>query len=294
MIKHEGDGPMQQRGRETAPIFRSRLAHVFLHDRNPPADAEGEGGYFEAGGGLLSFVFVEVHFADHVVDHGLGKALGDQVATGEAFFHVAFEDRVEDVVGREAVLIHLARAEFGARGLFDGVERDNLATGSRCGGGIYPAGQGKDLGFKDVADHGEAAAHVAVERAVADGHFTFVTRREEERAELVRERHHQDTANAGLDILFGHVGGPAGEEGAKGGLGGNHGVGDGDRLETDAEVFREEASVVARVLRGDRGGQGDAEDVFGAEGVGGEHGDDGGVDAPESAMRARLNPLFCA
>ena len=124
VIKYEGDGPMQQRGRETAPIVSSRLAHVFLHDRNPPADAEGEGGYFEAGGGLLSFVFVEVHFADHVVDHGLGKALGDQVATGEAFFHVAFEDRVEDVVGREAVLIHLARAEFGARGLFDGVERD--------------------------------------------------------------------------------------------------------------------------------------------------------------------------
>ena len=75
---------------------------------------------------MLSFVFVEVHFADHVVDHGLGKALGDQVATGEAFFHVAFEDRVEDVVGREAVLIHLARAEFGARGLFEGVERAKI------------------------------------------------------------------------------------------------------------------------------------------------------------------------
>ena len=166
-------------------MFSSRSAHVFLHDWNPSADAEGEGGDFQAGGGLLSFVFVEVHFPDHVVDDGLGEALGDQVATGEAFFHVAFEDSVEDVIRREAVLIHLAGAEFGARGLFDGVERDDLATGSRCGGRIYPPRQGEDLGFEDVADHGEATAHVAVERAVADGHFTFVTRREEERAELV-------------------------------------------------------------------------------------------------------------
>jgi hypothetical protein len=65
---------------------------------------------------LFSFVFVEVDFADDVVDDRFGEALGDEVAAGEAFFDVAFQDRVEDVVGREAVLVDLAGAQFGGRG----------------------------------------------------------------------------------------------------------------------------------------------------------------------------------
>jgi hypothetical protein len=71
---------------------------------------------------------------------------------------------------------------------------------------VDPAGEGVDLGFEDVADDGETAAHVAVERAVADGHFALVAGGEEERAEFVGESHHQHAADAGLDVLLGDVG----------------------------------------------------------------------------------------
>ena len=200
---------------------------------------------------MFSFVFVEVHLADDVVDDRLGEALGDQVAAGEALLDVAFQNCVEDVVGRETVLVDLAGAEFGARGFLDRVERNDFAAGSGRGGGVDPPGQGEDLGFEYVTDHGETAAHVAVECAIAHGHFALVAGGEEEGAKFIGERHHEDAADAGLDIFLGDVGCAAGEDGPERRLGGGHGVGDGDGLEPEPEVFGEEARVVAGMLRRD-------------------------------------------
>ena len=57
-----------------------------------------------------------------------------------------------------------------------------------------------------VADHRQAAAHVAVERAVADGELALVAGGEQQVVVLVGERHQDGAADAGLDVLLGDVG----------------------------------------------------------------------------------------
>ena len=57
-----------------------------------------------------------------------------------------------------------------------------------------------------VLDHREAAGAVAVERRVADRHLGLVAGRQHEPAELVRQRHQQVAADAGLEVLLGEVG----------------------------------------------------------------------------------------
>ena len=196
------------------------------------------------------------------------------------------EEGVEHVVGRETVLVGLAGAELGAGGLVDGVLRDDLALP------VDPAGEGVDLRLEHIGDDREAAAHVAVERAVTDGHFALVAGGEEQGAEFVRERHHQDAADAGLDVFFGDIARPAGEERPERVFRRGDGVGDGDRFEADAEILGENAGVVTGVLRGNRGGQGDTDDVFLSQGVGGDDGDQRGINATgkrnQGALEAAL------
>ena len=62
-----------------------------------------------------------------------------------------------------------------------------------------------DHGFRNVADDGEAAAHIAIESAIADGDFAFVAGGEDERSEFVGECHERDAAQAGLEVLLGSV-----------------------------------------------------------------------------------------
>ena len=62
--------------------------------------------------------------------------------------------------------------------------------------------------------------------------------------------------------LFEHL-----QHGGVGGL-------DGDGEELDTEVPRELVGVAAAVIAGEAAGHGDASDVLGAEGVGGDGGDD--------------------
>ena len=91
--------------------------------------------------------------------------------------------------------------------------------------------------------------HVAVQRRVADGHLRLVPGRDDEPAELVRQRHQQRPADAGLEVLLGQVRLAAGEragerlpESADDPL-------DRDLAEVDAEVDAHLAGVVARALR---------------------------------------------
>ena len=53
-----------------------------------------------------------------------------------------------------------------------------------------------------VADHRQAAAHIAVQRAVAHREFALVAGGQHQRAAFVRERHQGDAAQARLHILF--------------------------------------------------------------------------------------------
>ena len=60
-------------------------------------------------------------------------------------------------------------------------------------------------------------------------------------------------------------------------------VADGDEFEADAEIRGEGAGVVDGAGGGELAGHADAEDVLRAEGVDGDGGDEGGVDAAAEA-----------
>jgi hypothetical protein len=62
--------------------------------------------------GLLPLVLVEIDLADHVLDGRGRKPAFDEVTTGETLLDIAFEDVVEHVIGRQAVLIRLSRVVF--------------------------------------------------------------------------------------------------------------------------------------------------------------------------------------
>ena len=77
---------------------------------------------------------------------------------------------------------------------------------------ISQIGQFVDHRFRHVGNYGEAAGHVAVERAVADGHLGFVAGAEHQRAEFIGQGHEQIAADARLDIFLGDVFGPPSED----------------------------------------------------------------------------------
>ena len=62
-------------------------------------------------------------------------------------------------------------------------------------------GERVDVGLRQVADERDAAAHVTVERGVAERDLGFVAARDEERARVVRLGHHQEPADARLQVL---------------------------------------------------------------------------------------------
>ena len=178
-----------------------RLIDVFLNDGDASSDPEGEGGCFESGGGLFAFVFVEVNESDDGVDGlGLVTRCGD-FSAGAAFFDVELKDSVENRVGRQGIGVRLVRAEFGGGGLFNGIEGDQLPLG------IEVAGEGVHFHFRQVGDHGESAAHIAVEGAVTHRDFALVAGGEQEGAVFIGERHEQETPGAGLQVFLGDIGG---------------------------------------------------------------------------------------
>ncbi len=224
-----------------------------LGDGHSAAEAEGAGGDFEAWGHLFAFVFGEVDESDDAVDGGLVEAAGDDVVDGLFLFDVAFDDGVEDVVGGEGVLVFLVGLEFGAGGFGDGVVGDGAIGGFA---GFFPVLVDEvcevvDHGFWDVGDDGKAAAHVAVEGAVADGDFRFVAGGEKHVTEFVGEGHEDAAAEACLDVFLGEAFGGVGEEGSEGGFHAFVGGFDGDGVELDAEALGEEGGVGLGVVRGE-------------------------------------------
>ena len=77
---------------------------------------------------------------------------------------------------------------------------------------VDPARELVDDRLRHVADDREAAAHVAVDRAVADGQFALVAGGEKQVAELIRERHQDHAAQTRLHVFLGRVLGQAGED----------------------------------------------------------------------------------
>ena len=134
--------------------------------------------------------------------HHLGvEAGGDDLVGAQFFLDVPVEDRLQHVVGRQRVLVGLVGAQLGRRRLGDGV----AGMISRPALLVDVLGQLVDRGLGHVADDRQPAAHVAVERAVADGQLALVAGGQQQAAELVRQGHQDLAADAGLDVLLGDV-----------------------------------------------------------------------------------------
>ena len=126
--------------------------------------------------------------------------------------HQQHQDPVQHLIGRQAVLVLLVGAQFGAGGFFDDPGRDHLARRAHHPVAVVlvaPAAGGKDARLVHVLDRIVAARHVAIDRGIAHRHFGLVARGQQHVAELVAHRHQQQTAQAGLDVFLGQVGGAA-------------------------------------------------------------------------------------
>ena len=164
--------------------------------------------------------------------------------------------------------------------------RASLPFAHRCrrrGGGVAPLAEAVDERLRHVLDHGEAAGEIAVEGRVADRHLRLVAGREHEPAKLVGERHQQVAADPGLEVLLGQVGLVTGELGVECLRVGVHDGLDPQLVRADAQRGGE----CARVVLGGGGGVGGGHDrrahALGAERVGGQAGDERGVDPPGEA-----------
>ena len=76
---------------------------------------------------------------------------------------------------------------------------------SRRRDGVDVAREPVDVDLRQIADERDPAAHVAVERCVAERDLGFVAARDEERAGVVGLRHHQQPADPRLQVLAGEA-----------------------------------------------------------------------------------------
>ena len=93
------------------------------------ADPKGLGGDLDARSGLPTLVLVAGDQA-HNLAYGVGiEALGDDLLHRVALLHPRFDDPVEDLIGRQRVLIFLVGTQLGRRRFGESRLRDDLAVG---------------------------------------------------------------------------------------------------------------------------------------------------------------------
>jgi hypothetical protein len=85
----------------------------FIRDRHSPVASEGARRDFDPGRGLSALVLVEVDLPDDPADGLFVVAFGDDRFEAQILLDVKFQDRVEDVIRRQRVLIGLVVAKFG-------------------------------------------------------------------------------------------------------------------------------------------------------------------------------------
>ena len=82
---------------------------------------------------------------------------------------MGLQDRVQHIVGRQAVLVLLVGPQLGRWRLAQSRLRDDRTLG------IDRAGDFVDQGFGHIREHGQATAGVAIERAVAGRDLALVS-----------------------------------------------------------------------------------------------------------------------
>ena len=136
----------------------------------------------------------------------------------------------------------------------------------------------------DILQDRIAAAHVAVERGVADRHFRLVAGRKHHMAELVGNRHQRKAARPRLDILFRLVGLAAVELRRQHRLESGHRRTDIDPVEPDPEQFRCSRRIFEALLRGVGRRHHDRPDLVWAQGVDGDGRGERRIDAARKAQ----------
>ena len=180
---------------------------------------------------------------------------------------VGLEQRVQHLVRRQRLVVALSGAQLGGRGLGQDGLRDHVGAGPL----VAQAAQVVHEELGHVLDDGEAARGVAVEGGVADGQLALVAGGEHEPApELVRERHQERAADAGLQVLLGEVLGQSLEARPQHLDEGEEGRFDGDRAQLDAGGVAEGVGVGLRALGRVAARHRHGVDVLGSDGVGGD------------------------
>ena len=92
-------------------------------------------------------------------DLGRRSALGDKLA----------ENIIENLVGRQRVLINLSRFQFGTGWFGQNMVGNDLLTL-----GIQPTAKRIDPRFRQIRNRGQPTVHISIEGAIADRHFRLV------------------------------------------------------------------------------------------------------------------------
>src|SRR5689334_10659556 len=101
-----------------APVMRMAFGSamfVAVRDRHASVAAEGARRDLDARRKLAAFVFAEVDQPKDFFCGGLIHAGLAEFAEPAVFFHIERYDAVQQIVGRERVLVRLVRAKFGRR-----------------------------------------------------------------------------------------------------------------------------------------------------------------------------------
>ena len=131
---------------------------------------------------------------------GIEAARHDASSASRLFRRRRSTIAIEHVVRRQRVLVGLVGPQLGARRLGERRRRE-----SRPACRVDVARQSIDQRLRHVADHGQPAAHVAVQRAVADRELALVAGGEQQAPGLVRQRHQRRAADARLQVLLGGI-----------------------------------------------------------------------------------------
>ena len=171
-----------------------RLALPAFSDGHAPAGSKGTVCDFEARGSLLALQFGADDKAHDARDNSRFVPCSDDLSAGLMLADDAVQNVVENLVGRQGVLVNLAGLKLCARGLGDDIGGDDFITADRQAKDIAvlliePLAEAEDFGFGQVGDGSESAVHIAVEGAVAHGHFRFVASGDQEIAKFVGDGH---------------------------------------------------------------------------------------------------------
>ncbi len=114
-------------------------------------------------------------------------------------FNIGLEDGIEHIVRRQGILIRLVGPKLRRGSLVEAGLRNAFFFA------VNVARDGVDSGLGNVGDDGKSPRHVPVKGAIADRQLGFIARGQQERSELVGERHQNVAANPRLDVFFRHI-----------------------------------------------------------------------------------------